>query len=211
MQTGKSIFFFWAWRLGKSSPVALTAGCFQPGLDLRLRGVVGCHCWAKEQCHTDSWVAQGYLKSLCLPYFMHLKYIFYFRMRSPQVDSYCRWANVCCLFKLGCCEMFHLKSSEFFSAWSFCMLPCRNLQYGITSLLFFFKLVLAAGGKGMILNGLVYYKWHKEAPSSTSCPAVIISRGLEVSGMTKNYNSTYQWLTLGFFQRWFLSFQLIFF
>lgn len=54
------------------------------------------------------------------------------------------------------------------------------------------------------------YKRHKEAPS-TSYPAVIISRGLGVFGMTKNYNSTYQWLPLGFLQRWFLPFQLIFF
>lgn len=63
----------------------------------------------------------------------------------------------------------------------------RSLQYGIASLLgfliiFFFKLVLAAGGKGMILNGLMCYKRHKEAASSTSYPAVVMSRGWESLG-----------------------------
>lgn len=45
----------------------------------------------------------------------------------------------------------------------------RRLHYGIPA---FFKLVLAACGKGLILNGLVCYKRHKEAASSTWYPAV---------------------------------------
>lgn len=108
--------------------------------------------------------------------------------------------------------MLHLKSSDFFQ-----LKLLHSAEVCAIALLlcwvffFFFKLVLAAGGKGMILNGLMCYKRHKEAASSTSYPAVTASRGLGVSGMTKNYNSTYQWLTLGFFQTWFLPFQLIFF
>lgn len=126
---------------------------------------------------------------------MHLKYIFYFRMRSPQVDSYLRWANICYLSKLGQCEMFHLKSSDFFfPAEAFACLPAEActmalLLCWIFLFFFFFKLVLAACGKGMILNGLMCYKRHKEAASSTSYPAVIISRELGVSGMTKNYTA----------------------
>lgn len=160
-----------------SSPVAdnaITAECFQPGLDLRLRGAVGCHCWAKEeQCRTFSWFA------LCLPYLMHFRYIFYFRMRSPQVDSYYRWANVCYLFNLGYCKMFHLRILRFVFLKKFAVWDCIFIGF---SYYFFFKLVLAAGGKGMILNGLMCYKRHKEAASSTSYTAVVMSRGWESLG-----------------------------
>lgn len=138
-----------------------------------------------------------------VPQLMHLKCIFYLRMRSPHVDSYHRWANVCCLFKLCQCEMLHLISSDFFQLklLHVCLQKFALCYCFFVGFSFFFKLVLAAGGKGMILNGLMCYKRHKEAASSTSYPAVITSRGLGVSGMTKNYSSTQQWLTLGFFRR----------
>lgn len=89
---------------------------------------------------------------------------FSFKMRSPHVDSHHRWASVWQLLKLYQCEILHL-SPQIFPAEAFACLPTEACTMALL-LVGFYKLVLAACGRRLNLNGFVCYKRRKEAASS---------------------------------------------